>query len=164
MVGVVRHHLLGEAKDDFAVYDTLAAAISRRAAERGIAPIEDNFMGFMPVSRDLTKYHELFTMGGKVKTNKDVAQFLLNLNEGIPEKSFDELARQGIVRNNDTDGVMYGEHSPYGSVMLRAWEQKTPYPTLTGREPSGQADEGLCWRYSRAEDDPHPGNARHERG
>jgi len=29
---------------------------------------------------------------------------------------------------------MYGEGSPYGSVMLRAWEQKTPYPTLTGRQ------------------------------
>jgi DMSO reductase family type II enzyme molybdopterin subunit len=125
---------LGESKDDFAVYDTLAAAISRRATERAIAPIEDNFMGFMPVSRDLTQYHDKFTMGGKIKTNKDVAEFLLNLNEGIPEKSFDELARKGIVRNNDTDGVIYGEHSPYGSVMLRAWEKKTPYPTLTGRQ------------------------------
>jgi len=29
---------------------------------------------------------------------------------------------------------MYGEKSPYGSVMLRAWRDKTPYPTLTGRQ------------------------------
>ena len=125
---------LGEAKDDFAVYETLAKAISERAAERGIAPIEDNFMGFMPVARDLTKYHELFTMQGTVKDNKDVCDFLLRLNEGIPTDSFDDLARQGIMRNNDSDGIMYGEHAPYGSVMLRAWRDKTPYPTLTGRQ------------------------------
>ena len=125
---------LGESRDDFAIYNILAEAISRRATERNIAPIDDNFMGLMPVQRDLRQYHALFTMGGKIRSNKDVAQFLLNLNEGIPEKSFDELARKGIVRNNDSDGVMYGEHSPYGSVMLRAWEQKTPYPTLTGRQ------------------------------
>jgi DMSO reductase family type II enzyme molybdopterin subunit len=125
---------LGESMDDFAVYEKLAVAISRRAAERGIAPVEDNFMGVMPVSRDLTQYHALFTMGGKIQSNKDVVEFLLNLNEGVPVKSFDEFARQGIVRNNDTDGVIYGENSPYGSVMLRAWEKKTPYPTLTGRQ------------------------------
>jgi nitrate reductase alpha subunit len=29
---------------------------------------------------------------------------------------------------------MYGEEAPYGSVMLQAWENKTPYPTLTGRQ------------------------------
>jgi DMSO reductase family type II enzyme molybdopterin subunit len=125
---------LGESKDDFAVYETLAAAISRRAVERAVAPIEDNFMGFMPVSRDLTQYHALFTMGGTIKTNKDVVEFLLRLNEGIPTDSFDELAASGIIRNNGTDGVMYDENSPYGSVMLRAWQQKTPYPTLTGRQ------------------------------
>jgi anaerobic selenocysteine-containing dehydrogenase len=125
---------LGESKDDFAVYEALAKAISDRATERSIAPIEDNFMGFMPVSRDLTQYHKLFTMNGSITTNKAVCDFLLQINEGIPVDNFDELAKSGIIKNNDSEGVMYGEHSPYGSVMLRAWENKTPYPTLTGRQ------------------------------
>jgi len=125
---------LGEAMDDFAVYEKLAAAISRRARERNIAPIADNYMGFMPVSRDLSKYHELFTMGGQIKTNEDVINFLLRINTGVPVDNFAEMAQQGIVRNNGTDGVIYDEDSPYGSVMLRAWRDKTPYPTLTGRQ------------------------------
>jgi len=125
---------LGESKDDFAVYEALAKAISVRATERNIAPIEDNFMGVMPVTRDLKLYHALFTMNGTIMNNKAVCDFLLQRNDGIPVTSFDELAHKGLVRNNDSDGVMYGEDSPYGSVMLRAWEKKTPYPTLTGRQ------------------------------
>jgi DMSO reductase family type II enzyme molybdopterin subunit len=125
---------LGEAMDDFGIFEVLSRAISKRAAERNIAPIEDNFMGIMPVSRDLSRYHEMFTMGGKIQSNKDVVEFLLNLNEGVAAKTFDELAVHGMVRNNDSEGVMYGENSPYGSVMLRAWRDKTPYPTLTGRQ------------------------------
>ena len=89
---------LGESKDDFAVYEALAKAISDRATERSIAPIEDNFMGFMPVSRDLTQYHKLFTMNGSITTNKAVCDFLLQINEGIPVDNFDELANKGIVK------------------------------------------------------------------
>ncbi len=126
---------LGEALDDFAIYEKLAATISRRAQERKAPPVEDNYMGFMPVTRDLTKYHELFTMGGQITTNKDVCDFLLRINHHVPVENFDELARQGIVRNVDTeDSVIYGEDSPYGSVMLQAWASKKPYPTLTGRQ------------------------------
>jgi len=125
---------LGEAKDDFAVYEAIAKAVSERATERDIAPIEDNFMGFMPVSRDLKQYHSQFTMGGVIKTNEDVVDFLLRINDAIPVNSFAEMAVEGIVRNNDTDGVMYGDQSPYGAVMKNAIDKKQPYPTLTGRQ------------------------------
>jgi DMSO reductase family type II enzyme molybdopterin subunit len=125
---------LGESMDDFAVYEKLAAAISARATERDIAPIDDVFMGFMPVSRDLKKYHSQFTMGGKIRSTEDVINFMLRINPAVPVNNFKEFAQQGMVRNVDTDGVIYGEDSPYGSVMLRAWENKTPYPTLTGRQ------------------------------
>jgi anaerobic selenocysteine-containing dehydrogenase len=125
---------LGEAKDDYAVYVEIAKAISRRATERGIAPVDDNFMGIMPVSRDLTKFYDMLTMNGTIMTNEDVINFLLRINEAIPVDNFKDMARQGIVRNNDTDGVMYGENSPYGAVMKLAVERKQPYPTLTGRQ------------------------------
>ena len=125
---------IGESMDDFAIFELISKAISRRAAERNAPPIEDNYMGFMPVTRDLTKYHSHFTMDGKITSSRDVANFLLQINHHIPVDNFDDLARDGIVRNKDTDTTIYGEDAPYGSVMLQAWTKKKPYPTLTGRQ------------------------------
>ncbi len=124
---------LGEAKDDFAVYKAFSKAISERAKARGIAPVQDNFMG-MPVARDLTKYYEMFTMGDTVKTNRDVIQFLIDNNHGLPQVSFEEMAGRGIMRNPGTDSVIYDVDSPYGSTLLQAVRDKVPYPTLTGRQ------------------------------
>jgi len=125
---------IGESKDDFEVFKVISAAISRRAEERNAPLIDDNYMGIMPVQRDLRQYYNHFTMNGEISSMRDVADFLLRINHHIPVDNFDDLARQGIVRNNDTDSTMYGEDAPYGSVMLQAWTKKKPYPTLTGRQ------------------------------
>ncbi|MBN8281110.1 MAG: molybdopterin-dependent oxidoreductase [Gammaproteobacteria bacterium] len=124
---------LGEAVDDWHALDRLAAAISERARVRKIAPIQDSFFG-QPVPRDFTLYHELFTMGGTIRDTKDVIQFLVDKDPGVPKVSFDEMRSRGIMRNGDTDRVVYGPGAPYGSVMIRAVEGKEPYPTLTGRQ------------------------------
>lgn len=125
---------LGEAVDDWRALERLSAAISARAATRNLPPIADNFMGVMPVARDLSKCHEHYTMGGKLTDTKQVIQYLIDRDVGVPKVSFDEMAARGIMRNLDTDRVVYGPQSPYGSVMLRAVEMKQPYPTLTGRQ------------------------------
>jgi len=125
---------LGESMYDFGVYEAFAKKISERATERNIAPIEDNFMGVMPVSRDLTQFHDQFTMGGKIKSNKDVIEFLISKNHGLPQVSFDEMAARGIMRNPGTDTVIYDKESPYGSTIIQAVRDKVPYPTLTGRQ------------------------------
>jgi DMSO reductase family type II enzyme molybdopterin subunit len=125
---------LGESVDDWRALERLSAAISARAAARGVAPIADNFMGVMPVARDLTKCHEHYTMGGKLKDTKQVIQYLIDRDEGVPKVPFDVMAARGMMRNLDTDRVVYGPKAPYGSVMLRAVEMKQPYPTLTGRQ------------------------------
>ena len=44
------------------------------------------------------------------------------------------MRRKGLMRNGDTDRVVYGVNAPYGSVMLRGVEHREPYPTLTGRQ------------------------------
>jgi len=124
---------VGESMDDFAVYKALSKAISERAKARSIAPIKDNFMG-MPVERDLTAFYDQFTMGGKVQKNKDVIQFLIDHNHGLPQVQFDEMAARGIMRNPGTDGVIYDVDSPYGSTLLQSVRDKVPYPTLTGRQ------------------------------
>jgi nitrate reductase alpha subunit len=124
---------LGESVDDWRAFERLTRAISERAKARGVAPLQDSFYG-QPVPRDMTRYHELFTMGGKITDTRDVIQFLINLDEGVPKVPFEELAKKGIMRNLDTDRVVYGPGAPYGSVMIRAVERKEPYPTLTGRQ------------------------------
>jgi len=124
---------LGQSKDDWHALDRLAAAISERARIRGIAPIQDSFFG-QPVPRDFTRYHDLFTMGGQIRDTKDLIQFLIDRDPGVPKVSFDEMRSKGLMRNEDTDRVVYGPKAPYGSVMLRAVENREPYPTLTGRQ------------------------------
>lgn len=124
---------LGESMDDWHALNRLAAAIAERARVRGIAPIADSFFG-QPVPRDFTRYHDLFTMGGQIKDTKDVIQFLIDKDPGVPKVSFDEMRSKGLMRNDDTDRVIYGPKAPYGSVMLRGVERLEPYPTLTGRQ------------------------------
>ena len=124
---------LGESVDDFEAYRRLAEAISRRATERDVAPVEDNFHG-IPVMRDMTKYHELLTMNGQIKSTKDIAQWLLDNNPGFPKVKFEELADRGFMRNNDSDGIIFGPGSPYNTQILRSVRDKDPYQTLTARQ------------------------------
>jgi DMSO reductase family type II enzyme molybdopterin subunit len=124
---------LGESVDDWRAFERLSQAISRRAVERKVGPAQDEFFG-TPVPRDFSRYHEQYTMGGKITDTRDVIQFLIDRDVGVPKVPFAEMAAKGIMRNDDTDRVVYGPQAPYGSVMLRAVEKREPYPTLTGRQ------------------------------
>lgn len=124
---------LGESMDDWHALERLSAAIAGRARARGIQPITDSFLG-QPLPRDFTRYHDLYTMGGRIRDTKDVIQFLIDRDPGVPKVPFDELRGRGIMRNSGTSRVVYGADSPYGSVLLRAVENHEPYPTLTGRQ------------------------------
>ncbi|MDH3978192.1 MAG: molybdopterin-dependent oxidoreductase, partial [Gammaproteobacteria bacterium] len=125
---------VGEAVDDFEVFNRLTKAISERAEARGVAPVEDVFMDVMPVQRDFTKYHDLFTMGGRYQNVKQVLDNQISHNPGIPAKDYDELAKAGIIRGKDSDTVVYGEDSVYHDTIIRSVLGKKPYRTLTGRQ------------------------------
>jgi DMSO reductase family type II enzyme molybdopterin subunit len=125
---------LGESVDDWEANKRLAAAISKRAKERGIAPIKDAVDG-RTVRRDYTKTLELYTMGGRVNNSKDVAQFIINSSHGIPKISFDELSVKGIVKVNGVNNTMWDtEESPFHSEIARSVMKKHPYETITGRQ------------------------------
>jgi nitrate reductase alpha subunit len=124
---------LGESMDDWHALNRLAKAISERATVRGIAPIQDSFFG-QPVPRDFTRYHSLFTLDGQIRDTRDLIQFLVDKDPGVPKVSFDEMRSHGLMRNEGTERVVYAENAPYGSVLLRAVEKHEPYPTLTGRQ------------------------------
>jgi nitrate reductase alpha subunit len=124
---------LGESVDDFVVFYRLSKAISERAEALGVVPVDDNFMG-MPVKRDFRQFHALFTLNGRYQSMKDVVNYLISHNPGIPASNFDELAAKGIIRGNDSDGVVYGPGSVYADTMIRSIDDKKPYRTLTGRQ------------------------------
>ena len=125
---------LGESVDDWTANYRLAEAVSRRAKERGIGPIRDDVEG-RTVRRDFTKYLDLYTMDGSVRSVKDVVQFLINTTPGLPKMSFEELATRGIVRVEDSAETTWdGEQAPYHSEIARSVSQKRPYETLTGRQ------------------------------
>ena len=124
---------LGESVDDFELFERFAKAISERARARGVQPIEDNYMG-MPVQRDFTEFHRLFTKDGAYTSTRDALDFQLAANPGFPKESFDTLAKNGFTRLPGTEGVVYGPESPYPDTLIRSVIDKKPYHTLTGRQ------------------------------
>ncbi len=124
---------LGEAVDDFELFVRLSKAISDRASARGIAPMQDNYFG-MPVTRDFTQFHTMFTKNGAYTSMRDALDFQLQVNPNLPKESFDTLAKNGLTRVPDSDGLVYGPNSPYRDTMSRSVVDKKPYHTLTGRQ------------------------------
>ncbi len=125
---------LGEAVDEWTAIGRLARAISTRARERGIGAIKDDVDG-RTVRRDFKRYHDLYTMGGMVRSVKDVAQFIINTTVGVPKIPFDELAARGIVRLDGSSGTAWDdEDAPYHNDVYQSVRDKKPYETVTGRQ------------------------------
>ncbi len=125
---------LGGSVDDWTANERLARAISEQARRRGIGAIRDEVDG-RTVRRDFARYHDLYTMGGNVKSVKDVAQFLLNTTVGVPKISFEELAAKGIVRLDDSAGTTWNSDAcAFHHEVTRSVREKRPYETLTGRQ------------------------------
>jgi DMSO reductase family type II enzyme molybdopterin subunit len=125
---------LGEAVDDWEANRRLIEAITRRARERGVAAVRDEVDG-RSVRRDYTRSLDYYTMGGRIRSVKDVAQYIINTTPGIPKISFAELASKGIVRVDHSDSTMWDhEGSSYHDDITRSVRHKKPYETFTGRQ------------------------------
>ena len=124
---------LGESVDDWEIMSRLAKAISDKAAARQLPPIKDVIYG-QPIEHDYSKVYELFTLNGTIRSTRDIVQFLIDNSEGIPKISFEELAKRGFVRAEDSDDTQFGPKSPYSYHILASVRGKKPYATLTGRQ------------------------------
>jgi DMSO reductase family type II enzyme molybdopterin subunit len=124
---------LGESVDDYTALVRLAEAISAQAKARGLAPVKDSFAG-QPIEHDYTKLHELMTLGGKIRDNRDIVQMIIDNSAGIPKVSYAELARKGFVRVDDSAGTQFGPQSPFSYRTLASTRDKRPYETLTRRQ------------------------------
>ncbi|MBL8225022.1 MAG: molybdopterin-dependent oxidoreductase [Chromatiales bacterium] len=125
---------LGESVDDWEANRRLAEAISRRARERGLGAVRDEVDG-RSVRRDYARTLDWYTMGGRIRSAKDVVQYVLNTTPGVPKVSFAELASRGIVRVDHSDSTLW-EHagSPYHNDVVESVRNKRPYETFTGRQ------------------------------
>ena len=124
---------LGESTEDFDIMARFCKAIGAKAKARGLTAVPDTFYG-KPIQHDYTKLHDLFTLNGKVSDNKALVDFLLANSGGIPKISYDELAKKGFVRVDDSAGTQFGAQSPYSYHILASTKDKKPYATLTGRQ------------------------------
>ncbi len=125
---------LGEAVDDWDAIYIISKAISDRAKERKIESFFDEVDG-RSVRRDPQRYHDLYTMDGRIRSVRDVIQFIINTTPGVPKMSFAEMAKKGIVRVDDSDIAAWnGDNSPYHNDVFRCVRDKRPYETLTGRQ------------------------------
>jgi len=125
---------LGEAVDDFEALRRISAAISKVATEHRVTALKDNVDG-RTFRRDLRRTLELYTMDGAIRDSRDIVQFIINATPGIPKMSFAEFAAKGIVRVDESAGVMWdGSNSPFHNDISESVHDKRPYETLTGRQ------------------------------
>ena len=125
---------LGESVDDWEAFNRIAKAIQKRARERNIAAFRDDVDG-RSVRRDLARAHDLYIMDGKVKSSRDVVQYIINTTPGIPKMSVDEFAAKGMVRLEGSESAAWDDDSsPYHTEVFDSVRHKKPYETLTGRQ------------------------------
>lgn len=125
---------LGDSVDDWEAIRRLATAISRRAREREIGPLEDSLDG-RKVTRDYARCLDLYTMNGRIRSVKDVCQYIIDTTPGIPAMSFDELARKGLVRLDNSNRTTWdSKDATYHSEIFESIRNKKPYQTVSGRQ------------------------------
>ena len=125
---------LGESADD---YDRHGAAREgdQREGEGAQAPAHQGQL-LRPAHR--ARLHArctiCMTLDGKIHDTRDIVQFLLDNSSGLPKISYEELAKKGIVRVNDSQDAQFGPKSPFNYKTLASTRDKQPYETLTGRQ------------------------------
>ncbi len=124
---------LGESRPDWIIQRDLLKKISERSKARGVSVIKDNMFG-QPIERDYANADAQFTLNGKISNTKDLVEYMIANQPGVPKVSWDELASKGFVRVNDSDDVQFGKESAYNYEVLASTRDKHPWQTLTGRQ------------------------------
>ena len=124
---------LGDSRQEWEVQRALISRIAERSRERGIGPIQDNMFG-QPIERDYSTADQQFTMNGEIDNPRKLVEFMCANTKGIPNVSWEEFARKGIIRSDDADSVQFGKDSCYNYETLESTRDKHPWKTLTGRQ------------------------------
>lgn len=125
---------LYECKSEWQIFKELAKKVEEVAERKGLTRFYDEQFG---IWRDLSNLTDQYTQGGRLSSEKDAAQFILDNGQlpGISSPTegmtFDGLVKKAErFKNNWTspmeDGVPY---SPFKRFVA----EKRPWPTFTGR-------------------------------
>jgi DMSO reductase family type II enzyme molybdopterin subunit len=124
---------LGDAKSDWQVQQLLINKIAERSRERAIGAVKDNMFG-QPIERNYTTADQQFTMNGQISDSTKLVEFICANTPGIPNVSWEEFAKKGIIRSEDSNEVQFGKSSAYNYETLASTRDKHPWKTLTGRQ------------------------------
>ncbi len=121
---------IGEAKPEWELYVLLTKKIQQRAKARGITAYPDG-----DVTRDLHTIHDDYTMNGTLMTAKQQVRFLVENSPQFKSQSYDEAVARGFIGIETSPSPASAKVEPNKPIV--AWrsqtEDKTPYPTLSGR-------------------------------
>jgi dimethylsulfide dehydrogenase subunit alpha/complex iron-sulfur molybdoenzyme family reductase subunit alpha len=123
---------VGESRPDWDITALLCQKIQERAKARGIGQFDDPAFG---ISRDFDTLYDDFTMNGRLRTDHDACQWLLEQSPEHDERTLDDAARNGfLIMNDEAIGGHYTRSQdnmaiPFGKQVF----DKEPYPTLSGR-------------------------------
>lgn len=132
---------IGEAKSEWEICRLLAEKIEEMARKRGISKIQDEAFKVkkdneeIPVTRDLDTLHSDYTMNGKLKTDKEVVEWILQNVPAMKPWSLESAEKRGFVILNEKAGFTSPLYTtePYHSFERQVY-LKRPYPTLSGRQ------------------------------
>jgi dimethylsulfide dehydrogenase subunit alpha/complex iron-sulfur molybdoenzyme family reductase subunit alpha len=132
---------VGEARSEWEICRLLAAHIQAAARRRGIGRIEDPAFTVargetpVPVTRDLDTLADDFTMQGRLATDRDVVQWLLEHVPAFRSWRLADAEERGFIVLNADAGLtapLYADR-PYRSFEEQFYLRR-PYPTLSGRQ------------------------------
>jgi DMSO reductase family type II enzyme molybdopterin subunit len=130
---------LGEAKPEWEIFASLAAAVARRAQERSLAPYAD----IAGVQRDAGRLHEAFTDGGRFGAldEEKALEFIVGYSSQTKNLSLADLRHAGATRftalgpPGGTAGF-FSDYTVNEPLVPQRWfvQGKQRWPTLTGRQ------------------------------
>jgi nitrate reductase / nitrite oxidoreductase, alpha subunit len=121
---------LWESKQDWEIFALLAKKVGEVAKKKGFTKYFDEKYN---VARDLTKLYDQQIDGGKLETDVQACQFILDKAPQTKGITLDMIRKEGPQRfkSNWTSPMKEGvPYTPLQNFIVK----KKPWPTLTGRE------------------------------
>ncbi|PLX59662.1 molybdopterin-dependent oxidoreductase [Sedimenticola selenatireducens] len=121
---------LWESKPDWEIFALLSKKVGEVAKKKGFTKYFDEKFN---IARDLTKLHDQQTDGGKLATDEQACQFILDNAPQTQGMTLEMIRKEGPQRFKSNWTSPMKEGVPY-TPLQHFIQKKKPWPTLTGRE------------------------------
>lgn len=119
-----------ESKPDWEIFALLSKKVGEVAKKKGFTRYFDEKFN---IARDLTKLYDQQTDGGKLETDVQACQFILDNAPQTQGMTLDMIRKEGPQRFKSNWTSPMQEGVPY-TPLQNFIQKKKPWPTLTGRE------------------------------